>query len=250
MNGGGTLTIKTDNVELAEPIRRGDELMPVGKYVVIGVGDTGCGIPKENLDKIFEPFFTTKAVGSGTGLGLSTVYGIIKQTGGHIFVDSAPGEGATFTIYLPRHEGAQESERLTDEPRARGSKRDLTGMGTVLLVEDEDAVRMFGARALRNKGYNVVEASSGEAALKLLDDGADRIDVLISDVVMPGMDGPSMVRRARDKRPDMKVIFISGYTEDSLRKRMEVAGDVHFLAKPFTLQQLAGKVKEIMADAP
>jgi two-component system cell cycle sensor histidine kinase/response regulator CckA len=124
-------------------------------------------------------------------------------------------------------------------------------MGTVLLVEDEDAVRMFGARALRNKGYNVVEAPSGEAALKLLDDGADRIDVLISDVVMPGMDGPSMVRRARDKRPGMKVIFISGYTEDSLRKRMEVAGDVHFLAKPFTLQQLAGKVKEIMAaDAP
>ena len=197
------------------------------------------------------PFFTTKAVGSGTGLGLSTVYGIIKQTGGHIFVDSDPGKGATFTIYLPRHEGAQEVERPLDEPRARAAERDLTGMGTVLLVEDEDAVRMFGARALRNKGYNVVEAPSGEAALKLLDEAGDRIDVLISDVVMPGMDGPSMVRRVRDKHPDMKVIFISGYTEDSLRKRMDVVGDVHFLAKPFTLQQLAGKVKEIMAgDAP
>ena len=167
-----------------------------------------------------------------------------------LFRSSAPRKGACFSIFLPRHRGdeAQGAARAAEEVAL---PRDLTGTGTVLLVEDEDAVRMFGARALRNKGYNVVEAPSGEAALKLLDDGADRIDVLISDVVMPGMDGPSMVRRARDKRPGMKVIFISGYTEDSLRKRMEVAGDVHFLAKPFTLQQLAGKVKEIMAaDAP
>jgi two-component system cell cycle sensor histidine kinase/response regulator CckA len=251
IGGAGVLTIQTRNLPASEVAGARHGPLPAANYVVITASDTGCGIPRENLDKIFEPFFTTKAVGSGTGLGLSTVYGIIKQTGGHIFVDSAPDEGAVFTIYLPRHEGAQEAERLIDEPRARGAKRDLTGMGTVLLVEDEDAVRMFGARALRNKGYNVVEAPSGEAALKLLDDGADRIDVLISDVVMPGMDGPSMVLRARDKRPGMKVIFISGYTEDSLRKRMEVAGDVHFLAKPFTLQQLAGKVKEIMAaDAP
>jgi len=246
IGGAGALTIQTRNLPAAE-VSGVRHALPAADYVVITVSDTGSGIPKENLDKIFEPFFTTKAVGSGTGLGLSTVYGIIKQTGGHIFVDSELGKGATFTIYLPRHEGAPEVERPMDEPRARAAERDLTGMGTVLLVEDEDAVRMFGARALRNKGYSVVEASSGEAALKLLDEGADRIDVLISDVVMPGMDGPSMVRRVRDKHPDMKVIFISGYTEDSLRKRMDVVGDVHFLAKPFTLQQLAGKVKEIMA---
>ena len=164
MAGGGTLTIRTANVAQATPIRRGAEIMPAGNYVLIEVADTGVGIPKENLERIFEPFFSTKEIGSGTGLGLSTVYGIVKQTGGFIFVDSAPGEGAVFQIYLPRHEAAEaEPARAAKPPRGGCRRRDLTGIGTVMLVEDEDPVRIFGARALRNKGYKVLEAKSGEA---------------------------------------------------------------------------------------
>jgi two-component system cell cycle sensor histidine kinase/response regulator CckA len=173
----------------------------------------------------------------------------VKQTGGHIFVDSAPGEGATFTIYLPRAAAAEAAAEAQEAEAERvNAKRDLTGAGTVMLVEDEDAVRMFGARALRNKGYTVVEASSGEEALEILRDAekADAIDVLITDVVMPGMDGPTMIREVRETHPDLKVIFISGYTEDSFRQRLDDSEDIHFLPKPFTLQQLAGKVKEIM----
>jgi two-component system, cell cycle sensor histidine kinase and response regulator CckA len=243
---GGKLTVRTRAVMAVGLPRLPHGPLPVGDYVVLEVQDSGCGISRENLDRIFEPFFTTKEVGSGTGLGLSTVYGIVKQTGGHIFVDSAPGQGAKFTIYLPRVAAvAGEAAAEVEEAKADAT-RDLTGAGTVMLVEDEDAVRMFGARALRNKGYTVVEAPSGEEALRLLGEQGDAIDVLITDVVMPGMDGPTMIRRVRESHPDMKVIFISGYTEDSFRQRLDETVDIHFLPKPFTLQQLAGKVKEIM----
>jgi two-component system cell cycle sensor histidine kinase/response regulator CckA len=249
MDGGGTLTIRTRAVLAGELASLPHGPLPPGEYVMLAVTDTGCGISKEHLGQIFEPFFTTKAVGSGTGLGLSTVYGIVKQTGGHIFVDSAPGEGATFTVYLPRVAAGEAAVDADQAEEARvAARRDLTGAGTVMLVEDEDAVRMFGARALRNKGYTVVEAPSGEEALAMLREGdrASTIDVLITDVVMPGMDGPSMIRQVRETHPDMKVIFISGYTEDSFRQRLDDSEDIHFLPKPFTLQQLAGKVKEIM----
>jgi two-component system cell cycle sensor histidine kinase/response regulator CckA len=250
MPGGGTLTIRTSDVTQAGPLRRNHETMPAGNYVLIEVSDTGIGIPKENLARIFEPFFSTKEIGSGTGLGLSTVYGIVKQTGGFIFVDSAKGSGTAFQIYLPRHEqseAARAAARSETEAGELPAAKDLTGVGTVMLVEDEDPVRIFGARALRNKGYTVLEARSGEAALELMGNTAEKIDLLITDVVMPKMDGPGLVREVRDTYPDMKVIFISGYTEDSFRQHLDSDANIHFLPKPFSLKQLATKVKEVIS---
>ncbi len=228
--------------------------MPAGNYVLIEVADTGVGIPKENHTRIFEPFFSTKEVGSGTGLGLSTVYGIVRQTGGFVFVDSEPGRGSVFQIHLPRHqaseaaldarpEGAPDGAEAADAPAIR----DLTGIGTVMLVEDEDPVRIFGARALRNKGYKVLEAKSGEGALEAIRDAEEPIDLLITDVVMPRMDGPALVRQVRESHPEMKVIFISGYTEDAFRQRLDSDTQIHFLPKPFSLKQLASKVKEVIS---
>jgi two-component system cell cycle sensor histidine kinase/response regulator CckA len=250
MAGGGTLTIKTENVDLVEPIRRGDELMPAGKYVVIGVGDTGCGIPKENLERIFEPFFSTKEVGAGTGLGLSTVYGIVKQTGGFVLVDSEIGKGSTFAIYLPRHEGEEGVGTSIARADEATTPKDLTGAGTVLLVEDEDPVRLFSSRALKNKGYTVIEADSAEQALDKLAENVGKIDLVITDVVMPKMDGPTLIKQVRELYPEraLKVIFMSGYTEDNFRQRLGDDVDIHFLPKPFSLKQLAGKVKEVMTE--
>jgi two-component system cell cycle sensor histidine kinase/response regulator CckA len=227
-----------------EPMQRGADVMPPGSYVMIEIADTGTGIPKEIVDRIFEPFFSTKEVGSGTGLGLSTVYGIVRQTGGFVFVESEVGKGATFRIYLPEHtqpiEAAQSARGADDE------RRDLTGIGTVLLVEDEDAVRLFSARALRNKGYKVLEARSGEAALEIVNEHLNDIDLVISDVVMPRIDGPTLIKELRVRRPDLRVIFISGYAEDAFRKRVDAGEEAHFLMKPFTLKQLAAKVKEVL----
>jgi len=250
MPEGGTLTIRTANVTQSNAMRRGPEVMPPGSYVSIEVSDTGFGIPKENLARIFEPFFSTKEVGSGTGLGLSTVYGIVRQTGGFIFVDSAAGRGAVFHIYLPRHHLADGALAPRAEPIEPPGGRDLTGVGTVMLVEDEDPVRIFGARALRNKGYKVLEAKSGEAALDLIQTAGENIDLLITDVVMPHMDGPGLVREVRETHPEMKVIFISGYTEDAFRQRLDSDSDIHFLPKPFSLKQLATKVKEVISGEP
>jgi two-component system cell cycle sensor histidine kinase/response regulator CckA len=247
MAGGGSLTIRTANATQTTALRHTHEVMPAGNYVLIEVSDTGIGIPRENLARIFEPFFSTKEVGSGTGLGLSTVYGIVKQTGGFIFVDSAPGRGTTFQIYLPRHQMAEGALAPRPEAIEPPAIRDLTGVGTVMLVEDEDPVRIFGARALRNKGYTVLEAKSGESALEAINGAAERIDLLITDVVMPHMDGPDLVRHVRESHPDMKVIFISGYTEDSFRQRLDSDSEIHFLPKPFSLKQLASKVKEVIS---
>jgi len=247
MSGGGTLTIRTANVHQERQLRRGHELMPAGDYVLIEMTDTGVGIPKENLARIFEPFFSTKQVGSGTGLGLSTVYGIVKQTGGFVFVSSAPDQGAVFQIYLARCEPADAAQPARSDMGEVAAVKDLTGHGTIMLVEDDDPVRIFGARALRNKGYKVIEARSGEAALDLIRNAAEAIDLLITDVVMPHMDGPGLVREVRELNPEMKVIFISGYTEDAFRQRLDSDVGIEFLPKPFSLKELAAKVRDVLA---
>lgn len=243
MADGGKLTIKTNNISNSKSIQIGHETMPAGDFVIIEVTDTGNGIPEENLEHIFEPFFSTKEVGAGTGLGLSTVYGIVKQTDGFIFVESKEKKGTTFKIYLPRYNGSEDIYTATTEVH----KGDLSGSGTVLLVEDEDAVRMFSARALREKGYEVIEACNGEEALDLIQNGAT-FDVLVTDVVMPQMDGPELNKKVRDIIPNLKTIFISGYTEDDFRKNLGDDTNIHFLPKPFTLKDLAAKVKDVLGN--
>ena len=247
MPRGGTLTIRTANVHQERQLRRGHESMPAGDYVLIEITDTGVGIPKENLARIFDPFFSTKQLGSGTGLGLSTVYGIVKQTGGFVFVSSTPGQGAVFQIYLPRCEPADAAQPARSDMPEVAAVKDLTGHGTIILVEDDDPVRIFGARALRNKGYEVIEARSGEAALDVIRDATEAIDLLITDVVMPHMDGPGLVREVREINPEMKVIFISGYTEDAFRQRLDSDVGIEFLPKPFSLKELAAKVRDVLA---
>ena len=248
MPDGGALTIRTDNVTLDRPVRLGNETMPLGEFVLIEVSDTGTGIEAEHLEKIFEPFFTTKPVGAGTGLGLSTVYGIIKQTGGFIFAASAPNEGTTFKIYLPRHSEAAAHIEVAGDVEA-APPRDLTGSGTILLVEDEAPVRQFAARALASKGYNVLEAEDGEVAISVLNSYEGEIDMLVTDVVMPRKDGPTLVKEARIKRPTMKAVLISGYAEEVFRKSLGREIDIAFLAKPFSLKELLGVVKSNLDDA-
>ena len=248
MPSGGTVTIRTANETATTPVALGTAIMPAGDYVRIEVADTGTGIAKEHLGKIFDPFFTTKPVGQGTGLGLATVYGIVKQTGGFITVDSDIGKGTTFRIFLPRFRADQNAAAIVEPERA--SPRDVTGQDTILLVEDEEAVRSFAARALRMRGYNVIEASGGEEALEIVRAAKAPIHLVITDVVMPNMDGPTLVRHVKRLRPDMAIIFMSGYAEEAFRRNDEKAEDLHFLPKPFGLKQLAAKVKEVLSGAP
>jgi two-component system cell cycle sensor histidine kinase/response regulator CckA len=250
MPDGGTLTIRTRNVTEAESRGHGYSILTPGDYVLIEVADTGTGIAPENIAKIFEPFFTTKEAGQGTGLGLASVYGFVKQSGGFVFPDSEIGKGTTFKIYLPRHIAnvAQETaEKEAEAAKAAVPARDLTGMGTILLVEDDDSVRSLTARALEMRGYEVLKASGGEEALDIIRAFDKRIHLMVSDVVMPGMDGPEVAKIAKSIRKDMRVIFMSGYAEDAFRKQAEMDDDVHFLSKPFPLQELAAKVKDVMS---
>jgi PAS domain S-box-containing protein len=242
MPNGGTVTIRLANEKVATTASLGSAIMPPGDYVRLEVRDTGIGMPKEIQSKIFDPFFTTKPVGQGTGLGLATVYGIVKQTGGFIDFRSEVGKGTSFFIYLPRHAG-EAAPALEAAPAAR----DVTGQDTILLVEDEEAVRSFAARALKMRGYNVLEAGGGDEALDIVKGGAD-IHLIITDVVMPNMDGPTMVRHVKQMKPDLPVIFMSGYAEEAFR-RDETTGDIHFLPKPFGLKQLAAKVKDVLSGA-
>ncbi|WP_010164245.1 response regulator [Sphingomonas sp. PAMC 26617] len=252
--GAGTLSIQTYAVTAADVRKLASDILPPADYSVLEIADTGGGIPVEILPKIFEPFFTTKEVGKGTGLGLSTVYGIVKQSGGYIFADNrkdggADGgprgaQGAVFTMYLPVYTEGALSEPVTQRALPREKPVDLWGTGTILLVEDEDMVRAVAERALSRQGYTVLTAENGEAALELLAVNP-RPDLLISDVMMPLMDGPTMVRHARARYPDLPILFMSGYAEETLRKSINL-DNVAFLAKPFSVQQLAEATREVL----
>jgi two-component system cell cycle sensor histidine kinase/response regulator CckA len=241
MPDGGTITLRTQNVSSADCVAlRRDVLIPA-EYVSISVTDTGTGIPPEVLEKIYLPFFTTKEVGKGTGLGLSMVYGIVKQTEGYVFCDSTVGEGTTFTILLPRYIPQESDEPVKKEvvkPVA-----DSTGHGTILLVEDEEAVRAFGARALTARGYSVLQAASGLEALEVVESNPGKIDLIVSDVVMPEMDGPTMFGELRKRGVTAKIIFVSGYAEDAFARNLPEGEDFGFLPKPFSLKQLVEAVK-------
>jgi two-component system cell cycle sensor histidine kinase/response regulator CckA len=241
MPEGGVIRLETEALTLHEEMRRDQAVVPPGDYALIRVIDTGFGIPPDRLQKIFEPFFTTKRTGEGTGLGLSTAYGIVKQSGGFIFVDSEPGVGTVFHLYFPIHsgpsDGADASARLPQKMLLR------QGEGVVLLVEDEAPVRAFASRALRLRGYTVLEAENAEEALKTLEDPALEVDVFVTDVVMPGMDGPSWVRLALEDRPNVRVIFVSGYAEECLSESQARIPNSVFLPKPFSLNDLTATVQ-------
>ncbi|CAN0578122.1 unnamed protein product, partial [Ectocarpus sp. 12 AP-2014] len=240
MKDGGEIRIETEGVTLKTPLERDRACVPVGEYVTVKVSDSGTGIASDKLEKIFEPFFTTKRTGEGTGLGLSTVYGIVKQTGGYIFVDSAQGKGTVFTVYLPVYEEIPRPEiPKAAEPTAATPKH---GEGVVLLVEDEAPVRAFASRALRLRGYTVLEAESAEDALETLKDPDLTVDLFVTDVVMPGMDGPTWVKIALEDRPDVRVVFVSGYAEGALGEVDTAIPNSVFLPKPFSLSQLADTV--------
>ena len=240
MKSGGEIRIETSNVTLSAPMERDRAKVPAGDWVVVRVIDQGEGIDAEKLPKIFEPFYTSKRPGEGTGLGLSTAYGIVKQTGGFIFVDSEVGKGSTFSLYFPAQDApASERAAAPSKPEIDMSEQ---GEGVVLLVEDEAPVRAFASRALRMRGYSVLEADSAEAALKLLSDPELSIDVFVTDVIMPGMDGPTWVREALQDRPDTKVIFVSGYAEDAFGENQALIPNSVFLPKPFSLSDLTRTV--------
>ncbi|WP_374405901.1 response regulator [Pelagerythrobacter sp.] len=248
-DGTGKLTLATRRVAAADVRKMGSEIIPAADYTALVVQDSGGGIPPELLAKIFEPFFTTKEQGKGTGLGLSTVYGIVKQSGGFIFADNLLGpsgepEGARFTIYLPVHRGAEPRPAKDEAPSATS---DWSGGGRVLLVEDEDMVRAVAERALVRAGYTVTTAADGDEGLAAIAGGGG-FDLVVSDVVMPGMDGPAMVRAIRKARPGLPVLFMSGYAEEQLRSQIDLA-DMHFIAKPFSVQQIGDKVARVLGEA-
>ncbi len=241
--GGGKLVIQTYAVGAGQVAELGSDILPVADYTALSISDTGCGIPPSVLGKVFEPFFTTKEVGKGTGLGLSTVYGIVKQSGGFIFADSKVGQGTSFVIYLPVHR--EEPGMVAPVPVKAVKVEETWGTGTILLVEDEPTVRTVAERALSRQGYTVLTADNGEEALEIMARG-EVIDLLISDVVMPVMDGPTMVREARRTRPDLRILFMSGYAEEQLRNSIDI-DNVAFLPKPFSVQELSEAARKVLA---
>jgi two-component system cell cycle sensor histidine kinase/response regulator CckA len=247
MPEGGDIRIETGIQRLEIPLERDRATVPPGEYVTVQVSDKGCGIPVDKLQKVFEPFFTTKRQGEGTGLGLSTAYGIVKQSGGFIFVDSTVGRGTTFTLMFPVYQGVPVAGPARDKPLPSRNVPMPRDEGVVLLVEDEAPVRAFASRALKLKGYTVIEAGTGEEAMNLLQDPLLDVDLFVTDVIMPGMDGPTWVRQARQIRPDVRVVFVSGYAEDALDDSADPVSNSVFLPKPFSLTDLLDTVQKQMA---
>ena len=240
MPGGGKLTIRTEQVAMNENHRRGQHFIRPGHYVTLSVSDSGMGMDRETQSRIFEPFFTTKEKGKGTGLGLSTVYGIVKQSGGYVIVQSELGRGSTFHIYLPLVEGVSERQSVTVPDPTHG------GTETILLVEDEESVRQLVRDTLTAKGYRVLEGENGESGLAVAGRHSDKIELVITDVVMPGMGGREMVKQLAETRPGTKVLYLSGYTEDAIVSDGSIEKGTAFLQKPFTLQSLSRKVREVL----
>ena len=247
----GRLTLATRRVSARDVRKMGIDIMPADDYTVLIIQDTGGGIPEEHLNKIFEPFFTTKEQGKGTGLGLSTVYGIVKQSNGFIFADNVRGAdggtaGARFTMYLPVHKGVMPVAAAVAEPEDAPASEWSAG-GKLLLVEDEDMVRAVAERALTRAGYTVTTASDGEEGLAAIANGSTAFDLIVSDVVMPAMDGPAMARAIRKVKPDLPILFMSGYAEEQLRNDIDIE-NMHFIPKPFSVQQINAKVAEVLAQ--
>ena len=256
--GGGQITISTEFLKRSEiddpALKQSLSELTSDRLAVISVTDNGSGIPDSILEKIFEPFFTTKEQGKGTGLGLATVYGIVQQSGGHLTVESEVGVGTSFRMYFPevdpeKARAAAEAAALAPVKQEKRVPSDLAGQGNILFVEDEDNVRTIAAKTLRKRGYNVLEACDGEEALELLDEATEPFDLLISDVVMPGVDGPTLLKRGKEKLGDARIVFISGYAEEDFSDLLAEHPDVSFLPKPFTLTQLAQKVKEEIGES-
>ena len=241
ISNGGKIIIQTANVHLDDSYRREHTYINPGPYVMLSVSDTGCGMDKETLSRVFEPFFTTKEKGKGTGLGLSTVYGIVKQSGGYVFAQSEVGHGTTFRIYLPRvEEAAQPTDTVTPCSSV------MHGNETVLLVEDEESVRQLVRETLESRGYKVIEAENGEEALKISTTYTEPIHLLITDVVMPGISGRELAKQLSETHPPTRVLFLSGYTEDAIVHQGGFEPGTAFLQKPFTLQNLSRKVREVL----
>jgi CheY-like chemotaxis protein len=241
MPKGGKIVIQTSEARLEESAGREHGLIIPGTYVLLSVGDNGAGMDRETQSRVFEPFFTTKEKGKGTGLGLSTVYGIVKQSGGYIFADSILGRGTTFRIYLPRVEDPAESASANHQAHVAGG-----GSETVLLVEDEESVRQLVHETLQARGYRVIEAENGEAGLRVAAEHTGTIDLMITDVVMPGMNGRELAKRLAASRPQIKVLYLSGYTEEAIIQEGGMEPGTAFLQKPFTLQVLSRKVREVL----
>jgi two-component system cell cycle sensor histidine kinase/response regulator CckA len=235
---GGTIRIRTELVELDAAYARTNPDVRPGPYVKLEVSDDGVGMDQETREHLFEPFFTTKDRGQGSGLGLATVYGIVTQTGGHIAVESAPGAGSTFRIYLPR----LDDETTIAEPQRRLRSEEVRGDEVVLLVEDDGAVRAMARQALAAHGYQVIEAGSGSEALRIESEHKGPIHLLVTDVVMPRMSGRQLAERIQRLRPEIRVVYMSGYTNDAVLLR-GVSPDTSFLHKPFTPMALARTVR-------
>jgi CheY-like chemotaxis protein len=244
MPEGGKLTIETANVTLDEGYLAHHPDAQVGPHVMLAVSDTGIGMDEETQARIFEPFFTTKEEGKGTGLGLPTVYGIAKQSGGNIHVYSESGVGTTFRVYLPRVE-----KEAAPMPEHTATDEALKGSETILLVEDEELVRELMVEVLEGRGYELLAAANGAEALAICEQHEGRIDLMVTDVVMPGMSGVELAAQARQVKPDMEVLYLSGYTNSALVAHGALGAEGHFLEKPFEPDDLARKMREIL-DAP